>query len=39
VGRTTVKDGKGTMTNWRYADGAVYLPADQLVKTLRPDAG
>ncbi|MGL5114980.1 MAG: ABC transporter substrate-binding protein [Beijerinckiaceae bacterium] len=36
VGRTAVKDGKGTMVNWRYADGAKYLPSDAVVKTLRP---
>jgi hypothetical protein len=36
VGRTAVKDGKGVMTNWRYADGAKYLPSDDVVKTLRP---
>ncbi len=36
VGRTAVKDGKGVMVNWRYADGAKYLPSDDVVKTLRP---
>jgi branched-chain amino acid transport system substrate-binding protein len=36
VGRTAVKDGKGVMVNWRYADGAKYLPGDDVVKTLRP---
>ena len=39
VGKTTVKDGKGVMTDWRYADGAAYLPTDAVVKTLRPIAG
>lgn len=39
VGKTTVKDGKGTMTDWHYADGAAYLPTDAVVKTLRPNAG
>jgi branched-chain amino acid transport system substrate-binding protein len=39
VGRTAVSNGKGTMSGWRYADGAAYLPADQIVKTLRPNAG
>jgi branched-chain amino acid transport system substrate-binding protein len=39
VGRTAVKDGKGIMVEWRYADGAAYLPTDQIVKTLRPNAG
>jgi branched-chain amino acid transport system substrate-binding protein len=36
VGRTALKDGKGVMVNWRYADGAKYLPSDDVVKTLRP---
>ena len=39
VGKTTVKDGKGTMKEWHYADGAAYLPTDETVKTLRPNAG
>ncbi len=36
VGKTAVKDGKGVMVDWRYADGAKYLPSDAEVKTLRP---
>jgi branched-chain amino acid transport system substrate-binding protein len=36
VGRTAVKDRKGVMVDWRYADGAKYLPSDTVVKTLRP---
>jgi branched-chain amino acid transport system substrate-binding protein len=36
VGKTALKDGKGTMVNWRYADGAKYLPPDEVVRTLRP---
>ena len=28
VGRTAVKDGKGVMVDWRYADGKDYLPSD-----------
>jgi branched-chain amino acid transport system substrate-binding protein len=36
VGVTTVKDGRGTMKNWRYADGAAYLPSDEAVRALRP---
>jgi branched-chain amino acid transport system substrate-binding protein len=36
VGRTGVKDGKGVMTSWRYANGADYLPPDAEVKKLRP---
>src|SRR6516225_3659906 len=35
VGRTAVKDRKGTMVDWRYADGANYLPSDDTVKRLR----
>jgi branched-chain amino acid transport system substrate-binding protein len=36
VGRTTVRDGKGVMIDWRYADGSAYLPSDETVKRLRP---
>jgi branched-chain amino acid transport system substrate-binding protein len=36
VGRTAVQNGRGVMVNWRYADGAKYLPGDDMVKTLRP---
>jgi branched-chain amino acid transport system substrate-binding protein len=36
VGLTTLKDGKPTMKNWRYADGANYLPPDDVVRKLRP---
>lgn len=36
VGRTDVKDGKPTMVDWRYADGAAYLPPDDVVRKLRP---
>jgi branched-chain amino acid transport system substrate-binding protein len=36
VGRTGVKDGKGVMTSWKYADGAEYLPLDAEVRKLRP---
>jgi branched-chain amino acid transport system substrate-binding protein len=36
VGRTAVKDGKGVMVAWRYADGKDYLPSDDAVKRLRP---
>ncbi|HBK05720.1 MAG TPA: ABC transporter substrate-binding protein [Acetobacteraceae bacterium] len=39
VGKTAVKDGKGTMVDWHYADGAAYLPTDAVVKALRPNAG
>lgn len=36
VGRITVKDGRGTMTGWRYAPGADYLPPDAAVAAMRP---
>ncbi len=36
VGRTAVRDGKGVMIDWFYADGADYLPPDEVVRTLRP---
>ena len=36
VGKTAVKNGKGTMVDWRYADGADYLPTDEEVRKLRP---
>jgi len=36
VGRTALKDGKGVMVDWRYADGADYLPGDDEVRKLRP---
>jgi branched-chain amino acid transport system substrate-binding protein len=36
VGRIAVKDGKGVMTDWRYADGGAYLPSDDWVRAHRP---
>ena len=36
VGRTAVKDGKGVMVEWKYADGKDYQPPDDVVRTLRP---
>ena len=36
VGRTAIKDGKGVMVDWTYADGANYLPGPDEVKKLRP---
>jgi branched-chain amino acid transport system substrate-binding protein len=36
VGRTAVKDGKGVMVDWHYADGKEYLPPDDVVRKLRP---
>jgi branched-chain amino acid transport system substrate-binding protein len=37
VGQLSKKGGKGTMVNWRYADGARFLPSDQEVKALRKE--
>ncbi len=36
VGRTAVRDGKGVMVDWRYADGKDFLPGDDAVKAMRP---
>jgi branched-chain amino acid transport system substrate-binding protein len=36
VGRTAVKDGKGVMVEWKYADGKDYLPSDADVRKMRP---
>lgn len=36
VGRTAVKDGRGVMVDWRYEAGEKHLPADDVVKKLRP---
>ena len=36
VGKTTLKNGKGTMKDWHYADGAKFLPSDSEVAKLRP---
>ncbi len=36
VGRIAVEDGKGTMVDWSYQDGADHLPSDEEVKSLRP---
>jgi branched-chain amino acid transport system substrate-binding protein len=35
VGKTALKDGHGVMVDWRYDDGAAYLPSDAEVKKLR----
>ena len=35
VGKTALKDGRGTMVDWRYVDGASALPPDSVVKQLR----
>jgi branched-chain amino acid transport system substrate-binding protein len=36
VGKLTLKDGRGTMTGFKYVDGASVLPSDAEVKKLRP---
>ncbi len=36
VGRTAVRDGKGVMVDWHYANGKDYQPDDVVVRTLRP---
>jgi branched-chain amino acid transport system substrate-binding protein len=38
VGRLDQRGGKGTMVQWRYADGKNYLPTDAYVKARRPEA-
>jgi branched-chain amino acid transport system substrate-binding protein len=35
VGDTALKDGKGIMVDWTYADGKDYLPGDAEVRKLR----
>lgn len=36
VGLTALRDGKGVMVDWKYADGKDYLPSDAEVMKLRP---
>ena len=36
VGQLDQREGKGTMVQWRYADGKNYLPTDAYVKARRP---
>ena len=36
VGKTTIKGGKPTMTDFKYVDGAAVLPPDGEVKKMRP---
>jgi branched-chain amino acid transport system substrate-binding protein len=38
VGKLDQRGGKGTMVQWRYADGKAYMPTDAYVKTRRPAA-
>lgn len=36
VGRLAIRDGKGVMVDWRYADGARYLPDERAAAAMRP---
>lgn len=36
VGKTARKGQRGIMVDWRYADGAKYLPPDDVVRKMRP---
>ncbi len=36
VGKLALKDGRGTMANWHYVDGAAALPSDAEVRRMRP---
>lgn len=36
VGRTALKDGRGVMTGFSYADGAKFMPSDAEVRRMRP---
>jgi branched-chain amino acid transport system substrate-binding protein len=36
VGKLDLRGNKGTMVDWRYADGRSYQPADAYVKARRP---
>ncbi len=38
VGKLDLRGGKGSMVQWRYADGKAYLPPDAYVKARRPAA-
>ncbi len=38
VGKLDVRGGKGTMVQWRYADGRDYQPSDDYVRAHRPAA-
>ncbi len=38
VGKLDQRGGKGTMVQWRYADGKDYMPSDAYVKARRPAA-
>jgi branched-chain amino acid transport system substrate-binding protein len=36
IGKTAVRDGKPVMVDWKYLDGAKYLPPDAEVRRMRP---
>jgi branched-chain amino acid transport system substrate-binding protein len=36
VGRTALKQNKGVMVDWKYADGKDFLPSDDEVRKMRP---
>jgi len=36
VGKLTVREGKGTMTDWKYLDGADYMTPEEEVEARRP---
>jgi branched-chain amino acid transport system substrate-binding protein len=36
VGKLDMQGGKGSMVQWRYADGKAYMPTDAYVRTRRP---
>ena len=38
VGKLDVRGGKGTMVQWRYANGKDFQPSDSYVRSRRPDA-
>jgi branched-chain amino acid transport system substrate-binding protein len=38
VGKLDQRGGKGTMVQWRYADGKAYMPSDEVVTSRRPAA-
>jgi branched-chain amino acid transport system substrate-binding protein len=38
VGKIALKDGRGTMSDFKYVDGATVLPSDEETRKLRPGA-
>jgi branched-chain amino acid transport system substrate-binding protein len=38
VGRLALRNGRGSMVDWRYVDGTAALPPDEAVRKLRPGA-